>query len=73
MVILEDSIATNDFGKVVSELKTTHDLPIVASLANPTAVSMGNAILAGASGIVRGPIVNVTEILDAVNDALLAY
>ncbi len=73
LLILEDSISQTDFGEIVTELKASHNIPIVASLRNPTAQSMGNAILAGASGIVRGPIVDVHEITDAVNDALLAY
>lgn len=73
LIILEDSITIEPIGQVITGIRETYRLPIVAALTNPNPKTVGNAILSGANGIIRGQIVDTHEIFDAVNDALLAY
>jgi len=73
LVILEDSVGGGRFGQVISRVRKEFGLPVVAVLSDATPKQMGDAILSGASGIVCGPILDVHGIMDAVNDALLAY
>ena len=73
LVIIEEGMWGKNFAMAIARVRKTYGLPVVAVLSNATPQSMGNAILAGACGIVRGPILDVHGIIDAVNDALLAY
>lgn len=73
LVIVEDGMWGKNFGAAISRVRKLYGLPVVAVLSDANSHNVGNAILAGASGIVRGPILDVHGIVDAVNDALLAY
>ena len=73
LVIIEEAMWAKNFATAITRVRKTYGLPVVAVLSNATPQSMGRAILAGACGIVRGPILDSHGIMDAVNDALLAY
>ncbi len=73
LVIVEDEMWGKNFTTAIARVRKNYGVPVVAVLSDATEKSMGRALLAGASGIVRGPILDVHGIVDAVNDAMLAY